>query len=271
MVERMHGFRDASIAAAFRLSAIHRQHAYSLMSRGESVRASKELEEDLKLIRSVRGAEPALPAFLVSEVLALAALGRLPDELASDTARIPLQPASGPRRDLETSLGELAARRIGLLPSIVTSPCLIPQDLSAEAWTDRVISGIRSDAAQFGLDQNRIPAIGWFMLQNSSATLASQRRTGKLGDVRRSVDRLLALATRLTRSHPDQAATYMVLSEAYFQRAKLAYRVDGEPVIGWERKTLDAAIQASKLEPENDDARSLVKYRRARLNKLASK
>jgi hypothetical protein len=69
------------------------------------------------------------------------------------------------------------------------------------------------------------------MLRSSAATLVARRRVGELGDVRQSVDRLLALATRLTQSHPDQAAS-MVLSETYFQRAKFAYRVDGEPVIG---------------------------------------
>ncbi len=63
----------------------------------------------------------------------------------------------------------------------------------------------------------------------------------------------------------------MLLSEGYVQRAKIAYRVDDEPVIGWERKALDAALHAVTLEPENDEAHGLVKNRCARLNKLASK
>ena len=84
-------------------------------------------------------------------------------------------------------------------------------------------------------------------------------------------DQLVALAERLTRSYPDQAAPFMLLSEGYVQKAKNAYRVQGEPVIGWKRKALDAAVHAEKLEPENDEARSLVKDRQTRLNKLASK
>ena len=64
----------------------------------------------------------------------------------------------------------------------------------------------------------------------------------------------------------------MLLSEGYVQKAKNAYREDDAPVIErWERKALDAAIHAETLEPENDEARSLVKNRRARLDKLASK
>jgi hypothetical protein len=39
----------------------------------------------------------------------------------------------------------------------------------------------------------------------------------------------------------------------------------------WEQKALDAAIRAETLEPDNDEAHGLVKHRRARLNKLASK
>ncbi len=271
IVERMNAFRDAHIAAAFTLSTIHRQHADSLICAANRIATSKELEEDLRLASSIRAAEPAVPAFVLSELLALAALGRLPDEYASDRAPIHLRPERGPRPDLEAGLGELTARRIGLLPSSVESPLPIPQDLSADAWTDRVISWIRSDAATFGLDPARIPAIGWFMLRSSSETLASQIRAGKLGDAGRSVDRLLALAERLRRSYPDQAAPYMLLSEGYLKKAKIAYRVDGEPVIGWERESLAAAVHAATIEPGNAEALDLVKNRRSRLDRFTSK
>ena len=133
------------------------------------------------------------------------------------------------------------------------------------------ISSIKADAAKFDLDHNHVPAIGWRMRDCFWGTLARQRQAGNLAEAQRIVDRLLALAGRLTRSYPDQGATHMLLSEAYIQGAKNAYRVDGEPVIGWERKAFDAASQAAILEPENDEARSLVKDRVARLNKLASK
>ena len=46
--------------------------------------------------------------------------------------------------------------------------------------------------------------------------------------------------------------------------------VHGEPVIGWERKALAAADHAAILEPGSDEARSLVKHRRARVAKLES-
>ena len=171
---------------------------------------------------------------------------------------------------MEAGLAELTARRIGWLPSIVKSPWLIPEDLPTEAWVDRVISAIQSDATKFDLDRTRIPAIAWLMRQHCASTLAWHRRAGKLDDAHRLVDQLLALARRLTQSYPDQAAAYMLLSEGYVQRAKIAYREDDEAVIGWERQALDAAIHAATLEPENDEAHSLLENRRARLSKLAS-
>jgi hypothetical protein len=64
----------------------------------------------------------------------------------------------------------------------------------------------------------------------------------------------------------------MLLTEGYVQKAKNAYQEEEAPVIRrWEQKALDAAIQAETLDPENHEARNLVRICRARLNKLASK
>jgi hypothetical protein len=66
-------------------------------------------------------------------------------------------------------------------------------------------------------------------------------------------------------------AAYMLLSEGYVRRAKIAYREDEAPVIErWERTAFDAAIHAATLESVNDEAHGLVKERRARLDKLLS-
>jgi serine/threonine protein kinase len=271
MLERLKSLHNVHVGWMSGISHCHRRRADSLMLRGESDRARKELEADLDLVRSVPAAETAFPEFDLSEVLTLAALGQWSGEFAPFRSSLHPQPAIADIERLEIRLAELTARRIGWLPSVARSAWLIPEDLPTEAWTDRVISSIKSDATKFGLDHTRIPAIGWTMRHHGAGTMTWQRRVGKLGDARRIADQLLALAERLTRSYPDQAAASMLLSEAYVQRAKIAYRVDGEPVIGWERKAFDAALHAATLEPENDETRRLVKERRARLNKLASK
>ena len=73
----------------------------------------------------------------------------------------------------------------------------------------------------------------------------------------------MSLAGRLTQMYPAQAATHMLLSEAYMQKAKNAYRVDGESVIKWERNALDAAIHASRQSPRATKGRHTLSVRTA--------
>ncbi len=271
VLRRMKTPHQAHIDATVRLGQLHRAHAEALWLRGESDRGAHELREDLALVRTARGVEHPDPVLMLSEALTRAALGEVGDELVIDDASIRSLPAGGPRPDIERALGELAARRIGLVPSIVPSPALVPEDLPPDAWVERVITRIRRDAAKLGVGADRIPAIGWLVVQRSGDSLKYQRWSDKLGEARRVVDRLLALAQRLAQSYPGQAAPSMALSEAYLQRAKIAYRVPGEPVIEWERRSLDAAIQAIVLEPKNDAAHILAVNRRVRWAKVVSR
>ncbi len=118
-----------------------------------------------------------------------------------------------------------------------------------------MITSMKSDAAKFDLDHTRIPEIGKKLWVSGGTTLGWQRRVGKLGHAHRVADQLLALADRLIRSYPDRAASYMLLSEGYVQKAKIAYRENEAPVVErWERRALDAALRAATLEPENEEA-----------------
>ncbi len=262
---------DVHVWGMFEVSRWQRRYANRLMLAGDSERARKEFEKDLDFLRSAPDAETAFPGFVLSEALTLAALGQWHGEFKRPVSGAYQQQANGPIPDLEWNLAELAARRIGWLPSIVRPHWLIPEDRSNEAWVDRVIVLIKTDAATFHLDHTQIPAIVWQMWIPYVDTLARQRQVDKLSETLRIADRLVALAERLRRSYPGQAAPYMLLSEGYLQRAKYAYRVDGEPVIGWERKSLEAAGEAATRDPENAVARNLVKNRLVRLSKLAAK
>ena len=270
-LERLKSLPDVHARGMYEVSRWQLLHAKSLMLAGESERARKELEEGIAFVRSAPVAGSRLPELVLCEASTLAALGRWSGEFPPIRSSVQPRPGNIAIQDLEPQLAELTASRVGLLPSIVKSPYLIPRDLSAEAWSDRVITWMRSDAAKFGLDHTRIPSIGWRMTPCFWGTTRLHREAGNLAEAQRIVERLLALAGRLTRLYPDHAATYMLLSDAYVQRAKIAYVVDGEPVDGWERKALEAAIQAATLEPEDAEVRSLVKNRRARLDKLESK
>ena len=182
MLERLKSPHNVHVGEMSQLSSCHRHHADSLMLRGDSDRARKELEEDLKLVRSVPVAETAFREIALSEALTLAALGQWSGEFTPLRSPIHPQPAIVDVNLLEMGLAEMAARRIGWLPSIVKLPWLIPEDLPTEAWTDRVISSIQSDTTKFHLDHTRISAIGWNMWHPCARTLTWQRKVGKLGD-----------------------------------------------------------------------------------------
>ena len=125
---------------------------------------------------------------------------------------------------------------------------------------------MQTDAAKLRLDHTLIPAVCWRMRQHCVGTLVQQRTGGNFDDAHRTTDRLLALAERLLQSYPNQAASYMLLSEAYVARAKLADPIEEGPMIeSWERNALDAAIHAATLDSRKDEALVLVKDRRARV------
>jgi hypothetical protein len=272
MLERSKLPGDVHVIEMSELSYNHRRHADYLMLRGDPDRARKELEGDLRLVRSAPVAETAFPEFALSEASTLAALGQWSGAFTPPRSPTDRPPTIRDTNQFEMCLAELAARRVGWLPSIARSPWLIPMDLPTEAWTDRVISSIQSDATKFHIAPTRIPAIGWNMMHPCASTQTWYRKVDKVGEAHRLADQEVALAERLTRTYPDQAAAYMLLSEGYVQKAKNAYREDDEPIIEqWEQKALDAALHAEKLDPDNDEARSLVKNRRARLRKATSK
>jgi hypothetical protein len=272
LLEQLKSHQRVHVYGIAGLSRCHRMHADSLMLRGETDRARKVLEEDLAFVKSVPVAEAAFPEIVLSEVLALAALGRWSRECPQVHSSIEPPPANIIIQDPERDLAELAARRVGWLPSLTKSPWLTPDDLSSQAWADQVISVIKMDAAAIHRDRSRISAVAWWLRPHLQNRLALERRVGKLGDAHRIADRFTALAERLTQSFPDQAAAHMLLSESYVQKAKNAYREDDAPVIEmWERKALDAAIRAATLNWENDEAQALLKNRCARLRKLAAK
>jgi serine/threonine protein kinase len=251
------------------LSRAHRGYADSLLLQGETERARKALEEDLAFVSSELVAETKHSEIALSEALPLAALGRWSGEFDSSQFADWPQPTSGSSPILERDLAELAARRLGWLPSIVRLPLSIPDDLSAEAWADRFISSIEADTAKFHIDRMRIPAVVWWLKQPHHTAASNQRHIGNLREAQRITDRFIALAERLTRSYPDQVEASMLLAEACVQKAKNAYRADEATVIEqWELKALSAAVHALSLEPANNEARALVADRLIRLHKI---
>ena len=90
-------------------------------------------------------------------------------------------------------------------------------------------------------------------------TAADQRRFGQLDDARRTADQLLAIARQLVREFPDWADSFIVLSDAYCQISKNAWKYEDYDTI--ERslgQAVEAARHALELEPGREDARRLA-------------
>ena len=88
---------------------------------------------------------------------------------------------------------------------------------------------------------------------------------------RRIADQLMVLADRVVRLYPGQADSYRFLSDAQLQMAKNAWRIpDLASVEGSLRLSLEAALKARSLAPEDPSIQRLIKDRRSRLVGLVS-
>jgi serine/threonine protein kinase len=266
-LRRLQGLPGAKFSQAMEVSRIHRVRADVLMARGQSDCARRELDDDLELMRSLSNATGGLTQFVVSEALTSAALAKPSFDLrlAGSTRR----PWSAAEIEiLEQGLGEFAARRLGWMRFLASSNGLIGQDAPMDAWADRVIDAVRSDATAFGLDHSHVPAICSGVRRWFPGLLSSLRRAKRFDQERVVVDHLLVLSKRLTQTFPDQATAYMLLHDGYVQRSKLAYHLDPESVLGWQQQALKAIAHAVSLDPDNDEARHMLRDRRDAVRNL---
>jgi len=256
----------------FLLSSHHRRHAEILRSRGELDRARRELEVDIKLVRSMSIVAPGCPVVAINDAVTSAALGH-PIELVLPRSAIhgEVNTNEDERILVARGLGELTARRVGWLPAIDESTPPIPNTLPPGVWADRVITAMQSDVKMLNIDPARVPAIAYQARGFYSGTLFQLRRAGKLNETKRVVAQLFVLAERMTRVYPDQAYSSMLLCDAYIQRSKNAQRLKNESAIECERKALDAAIRASSLDPQDEKIRQEVQWCRERVKKLEAK
>jgi hypothetical protein len=89
-------------------------------------------------------------------------------------------------------------------------------------------------------------------------------------EARRTADKMLALGKDLVERHSDQPMAHLVLSEAYFQLSKNAWRIEDRATVRLTlRRSLDSALRARSLDPESKDARHLAGILQRRLDDLA--
>jgi hypothetical protein len=129
----------------------------------------------------------------------------------------------------------------------------------SEARAESLVSSIRSRCRAFGLDERLAPNVALKLTGIVTGRAAEQRRIDQLRAAEGTVGRLMAFARRLVRHYPDQPESHMVLSEAYLQVSKNAWKREDYPAIERAlRQALESARHAAHLDPRYEDARLLV-------------
>jgi hypothetical protein len=103
------------------------------------------------------------------------------------------------------------------------------------------------------------PAAAFQVAGMAASRGAEQRKAGRLDEARRTAACLFAFAKRLARRDPDEAVFHLILSDAFAQESKNAWKVEDYTAIEEAlQKALGAARTALRLDPRNLDARLTV-------------
>jgi eukaryotic-like serine/threonine-protein kinase len=145
-----------------------------------------------------------------------------------------------------------------------------PDDPEARAVA--IVSAIRERCSAPGLGEEVVTTTGIALpslLDKATRTAAYQRKIGRIDDARRTAGMLMAIARRLVLEFPDRADSYIVLSEAYTQVAKNAWKDEDFNTIerSW-GQALEAVRRAVELDPGREDARRIAATLAERLTSL---
>jgi tetratricopeptide (TPR) repeat protein len=140
--------------------------------------------------------------------------------------------------------------------------------LPARDWAELAAQALRS-AAHADITPAQESQAGYMLIILLGVMAAEQRHCGQLGEARRTADRMLALGRLLVERHASHPTAHLALSEAYIQINKNAWQIEDRVAIERNlRLSLDAALQAQVLDPNNEHARFKVDGLQRRLKDL---
>ena len=199
------------------------------------------------------------------EIELMAALARMTmasDKIASAKVRAAMERFPADRRlpqRLEGKLAVLIARDIQPYPSDPNSTGKPQGRLDPDVHARAVVLALDSKCEALGVYPALRPAAAMQVCHIAIARGAEQRKAGRLDDARWTAASLLAFGTVLARRDPNEAAYHMVLSVAFDQEAKNAWKIKDVPTIeAATRNALAAACTALHLDPRNTFARNNV-------------
>ena len=121
-------------------------------------------------------------------------------------------------------------------------------------WAGVIVDAMEA-AARDSKPRFREAKVGFWFCQFWMRITAEDRNHGRLEDSRQNVERLVELGKALSSRYPDQAESFVVLSNGYLDRHKIAWKEADYPAI--ERhltQAVEAARQAVAVDPANQDA-----------------
>ncbi len=104
------------------------------------------------------------------------------------------------------------------------------------------------------------------MINELAARAANYRKAGRLDEADRTVAFLTTLAQRWVSSFPEDPVSYLVLSAAFLQRSKNAWKRDDRPAIKQALgQSINALNRALELDPGSEEVHRLLRDRKERL------
>jgi tetratricopeptide (TPR) repeat protein len=239
---------------------VRRQIAGIFGRRGQDEAKRRLVESHIRMLERMSEGAGGDPA--IGLLAALTRAGFAPDksartELCAAIARFPADRPIAER--LKARLAVWIAKDIAPYPSDPKSPGKPPGRPDPNDHAGTVFRALESTCEALGVYPALLPAAAMEVCGAGVGRAAEQRRSGRLDDARWTSESLMAFGQALARRDPNDAASHVVLSEAFDQRAKNASRVGDVSTVETEtRNALVAAWTAIRLDPRNAAARIKV-------------
>ncbi len=251
------------------LSVVYVQLQDELAREGNLQRASRCKDGRLRLLAFLEAADSGRPDLMLERACVLTDLGRWDDArelvrcLASRKHPIEPQPAAV-LEAFDDALCHWFARELRAWITASKGQTVPREALRRDA--DRIVRLLRDVCEGAELRAPARKVLGSWMIAELVSQAAKQRKAGVLAEAEESVAFLMEIAHELVREFPKEAGSYVVLSEAFLQEYKNAWKRN--PPQGIRRgliQSIDAIQRALDLNPEDEEIRRNYFKRKQRL------
>jgi len=261
-----------NVQAILSIDQVRRMIARVFGRRGQDESRRRLLELHIVMLERLSERARADPA--IGLLAALARLDLAPDQSASAKIRAAMEKFPAERRLPQWQEDTLALWIAGDIQAYSTDPKSTSKPRGRpdpDVHAREVIRALDSRCESLGVYPALLPAAANQVSIIAYCRAAEQRRAGRLDDARWTAASLLAFGKVLAGRDPNQSMFHVVLSEAFDQQAKNAWKVEDFPTIeAATRNSLVAAWTAIRLDPRNRYARIRVESLQDKMVGLAS-